>query len=94
MTEPHLSREIGLMRRMAAGEGKALAEIYDLHAPVALGLLVHLLGRRSEAEEVLQEAFLQAWTEADRYDPKTATPRGWLLMIARSRALDRVRCRH
>ena len=81
------------MRRMAAGEGEALVEIYDLHAPVALGLLVRLLGRRSEAEEILQEVFLQVWTEADRYDPKTASPRGWILKIARSRALDRVRCR-
>lgn len=81
------------MRRMAAGEGEALAEMFDLHAPVVLGLLVRLLGRRSEAEEILQEVFLEAWMQADRYDRQGATPRGWILRIARSRALDRLRSR-
>jgi RNA polymerase sigma-70 factor (ECF subfamily) len=60
---------------------------------VVLGLLVRLLGRRSEAEEILQEAFLQVWMQADRFDPQRATPRGWILRIAHSRALDRLRNR-
>jgi len=81
------------MRRIAAGKGEALAELYDLQAPVVLGLLARLLGRRSEAEEILQEVFLHVWTQAARYDPKSATPRGWILTIARARALDRVRRR-
>lgn len=81
------------MRRIAAGDGEALSEAFDLHSPVALGLLVRILGRRSEAEEILQEVFLQVWTQADRYDPGKATPRGWILMLARSRALDRLRRR-
>ena len=81
------------MRRIAAGEGEALAEIFDLHAPVVLGLLVRLLGRQSEAEEVLEEVFLHVWTQADRYDPQSATPCGWMLGIARALALDRLRSR-
>ncbi len=81
------------MRRMAAGEREALAEVFDLHAPVVLGLLVRLVGRRSEAEEILEEAFLQIWTQAGRYEPQRATLRGWILRIARSRALDRLRSR-
>ena len=81
------------MRRIAAGDGGALAEAFDLHSPVALGLLVRILGRRSEAEEILQEVFLQVWTQADRYNPERATARGWILMLARSRALDRLRRR-
>jgi RNA polymerase sigma-70 factor, ECF subfamily len=56
-----------------------------------LGLLARMLGDRGEAEEVLQEAFLLAWRQAGRYRPDLATPRGWLLMLARSRALDRLR---
>lgn len=81
------------MHRMAAGEGEALAEAFDLHAPAVLGLLVLLLGRQSEAEEILEEVFLHVWTQADRYDPQNATPRGWILRIARSLALDRLRSR-
>jgi len=88
------SQEIDLMRRIAAGDGEALSQVFDLHSPVVLGLLVRILGRRSEAEEILQEVFLQIWTQADRYDSEKATPRGWMLMLARSRALDQLRRRN
>lgn len=81
------------MDRIAGGDGQAFARIFELHSPVTLGLLVRILGRRSEAEEVLQEVFLQVWTQADRYEASRSTPRGWILMLARSRALDRLRRR-
>src|SRR5690349_2111176 len=86
-------QEVQLMDRIAGGDGQAFARIFELHSPVTLGLLVRILGRRSEAEEVLQEVFLQVWTQADRYEAGRATPRGWILMLARSRALDRLRRR-
>jgi RNA polymerase sigma-70 factor (ECF subfamily) len=87
------TNETDLLRRIAIGDGDALAGLFDLHSSVALGLLVRILGSRTEAEEVLQEVFLQVWTQADRYDAARSTPRGWLLMLARSRALDRLRRR-
>lgn len=82
-----------LMSRVAARDGAAFARLFELHAPVALGLLDRILGRRGEAEEVLQEVFLQVWMQADRYQADRSSPRGWLLMLARSRALDRLRRR-
>lgn len=85
--------EIELMRRIGAGDGGALAEVFDLHSPVVLGLLVRILGHRGEAEETLQEVFLQVWAQAERYDSERSSPRGWILMMARSRALDRIRRR-
>jgi RNA polymerase sigma-70 factor, ECF subfamily len=85
--------EPALIHRIASGDGEALTRLFDLHSSVALGLLVRILGDRAEAEEVLQEVFLQVWTQADRYDSARSTPRGWLLMLARSRALDRLRRR-
>lgn len=81
------------MRRVAAGDGGAFAHVFEHHSPPALGLLVRILGRRSEAEEVLQEVFLQVWTQAGRYDAERASLKGWILMLARSRALDRLRRR-
>jgi RNA polymerase sigma-70 factor (ECF subfamily) len=83
--------DLPLVRAIAAGEGEALGQLYDRHSPLALGLLRRMLGNLNEAEEVLQEVFLQVWRDARRYDPERATPRGWLLLIARSRALDRLR---
>ncbi len=79
------------MRSVASGDGDALACLFDLYSPVALGLLSRMLGCRAEAEEVLQETFLQVWRRADRYDEARSTPRGWILVLARSRALDRLR---
>jgi RNA polymerase sigma-70 factor (ECF subfamily) len=86
-----VAAEVALVRRMAAGEGEALAALYDRHAPLVLGLLVRIVGDRSEAEEILQEVFLQAWREAGRFRAELAPPRGWLLLLARSRALDRLK---
>jgi RNA polymerase sigma-70 factor (ECF subfamily) len=82
-----------LMRRVANRDGGALSGLFERHAPVTLGLLQRILGGRGEAEEVLQEVFLQIWMQADRYDGARSTPRGWILMLARSRALDRLRRR-
>jgi RNA polymerase sigma-70 factor (ECF subfamily) len=82
-----------LVGQIGSGDQEAFARFFDLHSPAVLGLLFRILGGRGEAEEVLQEVFLQVWRQADRYEPERSTPRGWLLMLARSRALDRLRRR-
>jgi RNA polymerase sigma-70 factor (ECF subfamily) len=91
--ESHAHEDDYLMGRVAAGDRDAFARLFDRHSPVVLGLLVRILGRRSEAEEILQEVFLQVWRQADRYEPGRSTPRGWILVLARSRALDHLRSR-
>ncbi len=91
--DPQLAEDVLLVGRVRAGDREAFAALFDRHAPVVLGLLVRILGSRPESEEVLQEVFLQAWRQSDRYDPARSTPRGWLLVLARSRALDLVRSR-
>ena len=85
--------DIQLMGRVASGDRDAFSVLFERHAPLMLGVLTRMLRRRDEAEEVLQEAFLQAWDRADSYSPQRATPRGWLLLISRSRAIDRIRSR-
>lgn len=80
-----------LMRRVAGGDRTAFASLYDRHSPQTFGLLCRMLRRRAEAEELLQEVFLQVWRDAGRYQPDGASPRGWIFMIARSRAVDRLR---
>ncbi len=77
-----------LLGRVAARDQEAFAELFRRHAAVVLGFLTRMAGSRSVAEEILQEVFLQAWRQADRFRPALSTPRGWLLMLARSRALD------
>lgn len=82
-----------LIGRISAGDQEAFASFFDRHSAAVLGLVFRILGARAEAEEVLQEVFLQVWRQSDRYEPGRSTPRGWLLMVGRSRALDRLRRR-
>lgn len=85
------SNKADLIHRVAGGDAEAFAALFDLHASTVLGMLIQLLRRRELAEEILQETFLQAWSQAARYRADRATPCGWLLMLARSRALDHLR---
>lgn len=80
-----------LVTRLRAGEPAALAELYDRYADPLLALGYRMLGDRAEAEDVLLEAFEQAWREVDRFDPERGSVRVWLSIMVRSRSLDRIR---
>lgn len=79
------------MRQVATGHPDAFAELYDRNAGVVLGFLRRMVETRDVAEELLQETFLQAWDQAERYDGNRAAPRSWLLTMAHSRAIDWIR---
>src|SRR5262249_46093668 len=81
------------LQRLAAGDARALGEFYDQHASLAYGLAVRLLRERGEAEDAVQEAFVQVWRQAARYDASRGTPEAWLCAIVRTRAIDRLRRR-
>lgn len=87
------SDDLAIVRRMVAGEPEALAELYDRFAPLVLAVARRILGAAGDAEEVLQEAFLQVWNQAERYDAGRSSVSTWLVLIARTRALDRLRSR-
>jgi RNA polymerase sigma-70 factor (ECF subfamily) len=80
-----------LLTRVAAGDPGAFAVFYDRHSAAVFGLLIKLLPQRGDAEDVLQESFLQVWRQASRFDPERSSPFGWVIMMARSRAVDRLR---
>lgn len=82
-----------LIRGIADRDREAFAHFFDRHSARVLGLLVKMLGQRGEAEDVLQETFLQVWNRANRYNPERSNPVVWLVMIARSRAIDHIRRR-
>ena len=80
-----------LIARTGHGEEDAFAALYDATAPVVHGLVLRILGDRAAAEEVTGDVYLQVWRQAVRYDAARGTPVAWLLMLARSRAVDRLR---
>jgi RNA polymerase sigma-70 factor (ECF subfamily) len=83
--------DIGLLARVVGRDANALEELYDRHGRVLFGLILRILGDRAEAEEVLQEVFVLVWTRAGTYDVSLGSPIGWLVGIARNRAIDRLR---
>ena len=82
-----------LLRRLAAGDQTALGTFYDLYAGLANGLALRILRDTSEAEDVVQEVFVQVWRQATRFDTSRGSAEAWLCTITRTRALDRLRRR-
>jgi len=80
-----------LLKRSSRGDGDAFARFYDATAARAFGLAVRVVRDRAQAEEVAQEAFLEVWRTAARFDSGRGSAIGWLLTIVHRKAVDRVR---
>lgn len=85
--------DTALLRLITERQPEALAELYNRHAPALLALARRVLGGMVDAEEVLQEVFLHVWNHAERYDANRSSVSTWLVLITRSRAIDRLRTR-
>jgi RNA polymerase sigma-70 factor, ECF subfamily len=91
--EPHVDprSDAELLRAICARDETALATLYDRYAATMLGFIMRIVPERADAESALLETFMQAWRTADRFDPQRSEVPSWLLMMARTRALDIVR---
>jgi RNA polymerase sigma-70 factor (ECF subfamily) len=80
-----------LMELVRRGDADAFAVVYGRHAASAFSLAYRMMGSRSTAEDVAQEAFLSAWRSGARYDRGRGSVRTWLLGIVHNRAIDAMR---
>ncbi len=76
---------------MAAGQQQALEQLYDATVGKVYALALRILRNAADAEEIVCDTYSQAWESASQFDASRAAALGWLLMICRSRALDRLR---
>jgi len=83
--------DIALLERITASDQHALAELYDRHSRLLFTLIVRIVRDRAEAEEILQEVFLAVWRKAASYNAALGSPVGWLVRLARNRAIDHFR---
>jgi len=82
-----------LAKRLRRREPDALREVYDAFGGAVFGFLMQMLDDRATVEDVQQQVFLEVWQHSDSYDPRRASLLTWILVIARSRAIDHLRRR-
>lgn len=83
--------DIDLLHAVARHDEAALADLYERYRIILYSLILRILHDREEAEDVLQETFIQVWRRAADFDEARGRAFTWLVTIARSRALDRLR---
>lgn len=83
--------DVALIERIARREESALAELYDRYSGMLTSVLRRIVRDDQAAEEILQDVFFQLWRSPDRFDPSRGSLPGWLLVIARNRAISRLR---
>jgi RNA polymerase sigma-70 factor, ECF subfamily len=82
-----------LMHELSHRKPEALDRLYRRYESVLRGVIVRVMGDAAETDDVLQDVFLQAWSRADHYSADKGKPLGWLITMARRRAIDRLRQR-
>jgi len=85
--------DIELIARITKRDRQAFDSFYEKYAQIIFNVCVRILRDESEAEDIMQEIFVQIWREAERFDSSRASVKTWLFTIARSRSLDRYRSR-
>jgi RNA polymerase sigma-70 factor, ECF subfamily len=89
-TEPP-DNPVALIQRVANGDREAFARLYDRYASLVFTFAMRLLRVRSEAEDLLQEVFLQVWHQSNDYQRERGSPEAWIITMRRSRAIDKLR---
>src|SRR5262245_55700061 len=86
MSQQELDRQC--LRRMSGGDSAALAELYDRYGTLIYSVALRILRSSADAEDAVQQAWVQVWKSAGSYDPRRGTVAAWVLTVARTRALD------
>lgn len=85
------SRDKDLLGRIAQKDPVALSLLYDQYNRLLFGLLVSILKKKTEAEDILQEVFSTIWEKADQFDPDRGTGYTWIVSLTRNKGIDRLR---
>jgi RNA polymerase sigma-70 factor (ECF subfamily) len=91
MAAEPLADALALVQGISAQDRDSFSRFYDRYSPLVYSLALRMLRAPSDAEDLLQEVFMQIWRQAASYSPERGTPEAWIINIARSRAIDKLR---
>lgn len=91
VNEPVLDNDVELLRATGAGDRMAFAAFYDKYSKLLFSIAFRILNDAKEAEDVLQEVFLQVWDKASSYDARLGKPVSWVVTLTRNKAIDHIR---
>ncbi len=87
------AEDAALMRAIAARDPDALSALYDRYSSILKALIIRVIHDEAEADDLLQEIFMQIWRQAKNYSQKKGQALGWIVTLTRRRAIDRLRKR-
>jgi RNA polymerase sigma-70 factor (ECF subfamily) len=92
--DAHIQHEMELLERISRGDSAALSDLYDRTSALLFSVIFRILKEKEEAEDILQEVFVNIWENAEKYDRSIGHPSSWLCRVARNRAVDRLRSKN
>ena len=91
MSAQSLNEAAYLIQQVAKQDREAFSQLYDRCSSLVFSLAIRMLRELPDAEDLLQEVFLQVWRQASNYDAERGSPEAWIVNITRSRAIDKLR---
>jgi RNA polymerase sigma-70 factor (ECF subfamily) len=89
--EPGAPSDFDLMRGIQCEDPEALSQLYDRYNGILKALILRVIHNEAEADDLLQEIFMEIWNQAKNFSPEKGKPLGWMVTLARRRAIDGLR---
>lgn len=91
VTHSGSEKEVQLMKKIKAKDAEALKQLYNLYDRLLFGMIISIVKKREEAEDVLQEVFVKVWEKAHTFNEDRGNVYSWLVTLTRNKAIDRIR---
>src|SRR5881296_2467205 len=89
--EPGAPSDFDLMKGIQTGDANALSQLYDRYNGILKALILRIIHNETEADDLLQEVFMEIWNQAKNFSPQKGKPLGWMVTLTRRRAIDALR---
>jgi RNA polymerase sigma-70 factor (ECF subfamily) len=88
---PGSPTDVDLMAGIQAGDPDALSQLYDRYSGIVKALILRIIHNDTEADDLLQEVFMEIWNQAKNFSAQKGKPLGWMVTLTRRRAIDALR---